>query len=192
MLELVNRIKSEGTHVGGGIVKLDGFLNHQVDPALTERMGQAFYDSFNHLNVPTPDKIITAEVSGIPAALATARIYNIPVLYARKHQSSVMTDVYYFAQTKSRTKGVDVKLLISRKYLTEGEQVIIIDDFLATGSTVKALSSIIDASGAQLTAVGCVIEKPLENGRKTLNFKQIPIVSLAKIELRDEELHVYE
>lgn len=192
MQELVERINTEGIHVGGGIVKLDGFLNHQVDPMLTERMGTAFHDEFSKLGIGKPDKIVTAEVSGIPAALATARIYNVPVLYARKHQSSVMTDIYYCAQTKSRTKGVDVTLLISRQYLTAGEKIIIIDDFLATGSTVKALSSIIGASGASLIGIGCVIEKPQEGGRAMLGFGSLPIVSLAKIELRGEELHVYE
>jgi xanthine phosphoribosyltransferase len=189
--ELVERIRTEGTHVGDGIVKLDGFLNHQVDPALTERMGVEFVRQFEAQNVAPPDKIITAEVSGIPAALATARIYDVPVLYARKHQSSVMNDVYYFAHTKSRTKGGDVNLLISKKYLSAEHRVLIIDDFLATGSTMRALTSLIEASGATLLGIGCVVEKPFEHGRDSLSHLEVPIVTLAKIELRGEELQVY-
>jgi len=192
MQELVERIRAEGVYVGDGIVKLDGFLNHQVDPELTGRMGQAFVRQFDQLGVAAPDKIITAEVSGIPAALATAAIYGVPVLYARKHQSSVMTDVYYFAQTKSRTKGIEVNLLISKKYLDDSHRVLIIDDFLATGSTIGALTSLIDASGARLLGIGCVIEKPFENGRDTLKHLDVPVVSLAKIEVNNDELRVYD
>ncbi len=191
MQELIDRIKLEGIHVGGGIVKLDGFLNHQVDAELTEKMGAEFVRLFERQKIETPNKIVTAEVSGIPAALATARILGIPMLYARKHQSSVMTDVYYFAQTKSRTKGGEVSLLISKKYLGADDRVLVIDDFLATGATIRALSSLIDASGARLLGIGCVIEKPFENGRAALNHLGIPIVSLAKIEFADDALRVY-
>jgi xanthine phosphoribosyltransferase len=191
MLELVERIKHEGIHVGGGIVKLDGFLNHQVDAGLTERMGAEFVTRFGGVTASTPTKIVTAEVSGIPSALATARLLGIPMLYARKHQSSVMTDVYYFAQATSRTKGTEINLLISKRYLGQGDRVLIIDDFLATGSTISALASLVDASGAQLLGIGCVVEKPFEKGRERLAHLGVPIETLARIEFDGDQLHVY-
>ncbi|MFT5111380.1 MAG: xanthine phosphoribosyltransferase [Parasphingorhabdus sp.] len=190
MKELIDRIISEGVHVGGGIVKLDGFLNHQVDPELTEKMGDEFIQLLGTEVTAGVNKVVTAEVSGIPAALATARRLGVPVLYARKHQSRVMTDVYYFAQATSRTKGVEVNLMISKKYLGDQDRVLIIDDFLATGSTINALCSLIEASGAQLRGIGCVIEKPQENGREKLDYLAVPIVSLAKISFVDDKLEV--
>lgn len=191
MLELIERIRREGIHVGGGIVKLDGFLNHQVDAGLTERMGAEFVTRFGNRLAAMPTKIVTAEVSGIPAALATARLLEIPMLYARKHQSSVMNDVYYFAQTTSRTKGGEVNLLISKRYLGAGDHVLIIDDFLATGSTIRALASLVDASGARLLGIGCVVEKPFEKGRERLAHLEVPIETLARIEFTGDHLEVY-
>ncbi|KAA3626447.1 MAG: xanthine phosphoribosyltransferase [Proteobacteria bacterium] len=191
MQELIDRIKREGIHVGGGIVKLDGFLNHQVDAGLTERMGAEFCTRFGNMLSRPPTKIVTAEVSGIPTALATARLFEVPMLYARKHQSSVMTDVYYFAQTTSRTKGGEVNLLISKHYLGSGDHVLIIDDFLATGSTIRALASIVDASGAELLGIGCVVEKPFEKGRERLADLDVCIETLARIEFDGDKLHVY-
>ncbi len=191
MQELIDRIRTEGVHVGGGIVKLDGFLNHQVDPGLTRRMGEVFVERLCPESAPSPTKIVTAEVSGIPSGLATADRLGVPLLYARKHQSSVMTDVYYFAQANSRTKGVEVNLLISRKYLGAGDRVLIIDDFLATGSTISALASLVEASGATLSGIGCVIEKPHENGRSRLAHLGVPIETLARIEFDGDTLRVY-
>ncbi len=191
MQELIERIKHEGIHVGGGIVKLDGFLNHQVDAALTERMGAEFVARFDGVLSAAPTKIVTAEVSGIPAALATARLLDIPMLYARKHQSSVMTDVYYFAQATSRTKGGEINLLISKRYLDESDRVLIIDDFLATGSTIRALASLVEASGAELLGIGCVVEKPFERGRDRLEGFDVPVETLARIEFDGDVLRVY-
>lgn len=191
MQELIDRIKREGIHVGGGIVKLDGFLNHQVDAGLTERMGAEFVARFGRVAGAPPTKIVTAEVSGIPSALATARLLEVPMLYARKHQSSVMTDVYYFAQTTSRTKGGEVNLLISKRYLGTGDRVLIIDDFLATGSTIRALASLVEASGADLIGIGCVVEKPFERGRDRLSDLDVPVETLARIEFDGDNLNVY-
>lgn len=190
MQELVERIIAEGEHVGGGIVKLDGFLNHQVDAGLTHRMGEHFVGLFKSAGVTGITKIISAEVSGIPAALATAQLLGVPMIYARKHRSAVMTDVYYFAQTTSRTKGEDVNLMISKKFLGDEDRVLLIDDFLATGSTLSALSKLVHESGAQLCGIGCVIEKPAEGGRARLAHLDVPIEVLAKIELEGDELVV--
>lgn len=190
MQELVDRIKTEGIHVGGGIVKVDGFLNHQVDPALMARMGVEFASRFEAEGVTGVTKVITAEVSGIAPALHTASALEIPVLYARKHRSSVMTDDYFFAEATSRTKNETVSLMLSRKYLSSNDRVIVIDDFLATGSTVNALGELISESGAAFCGIGCVIEKPAEGGRKRLGHFKVPVVALASVELVDTELVV--
>lgn len=190
MRELMERIRREGVHVGEGIVKLDSFLNHQVDAGLTERMGAEFFTRFTDRHKTVPSKIVTAEVSGIPPALATARMFDVPLVYARKHRSSVMTDVYYLAQTVSRTHGDEVNLMISKRYLNADDQVLIIDDFLATGSTITTLASLIVASCARLLGIGCVIEKPREGGRLQLTELNVPIETLARIDFHGEDLVV--
>lgn len=190
MQALIDRIRAEGEHVGGGIVKVDGFLNHQVDPTLTFAMGQEFADRFRRVGVTGISKVVSAEVSGIPPALATAGILGVPMIYARKHRSSVMTDVYYFAEARSRTHDEDTHLMVSRKYLKSTDRVVIVDDFLATGSTIGALSALILESGARLCAIGCVIEKPAEGGREVLAGLGVPIETLCRIKFRGDELIV--
>ena len=190
MQELVQRIREEAIHVGGGIVKVDGFLNHRVDPELMRRVGEYFVSALQSEGRPKPTSIITAEVSGIPAALNTALVLGLPMIYARKHRSSVMTDEYWMAPAKSRTKSEVVDLMISRKFLSEADTVYIIDDFLATGSTISALVGIVAASGATLAGIGAVIEKPHEGGRKKLQCHDVPIVSAASIEFQGDELVV--
>lgn len=191
MQELIERIRNEGEHVGGGIVKVDGFLNHQVDARLTYAMGEHFVERFRREGVEGITKVVSAEVSGIPAALATAQILGVPMIYARKHRSSVMTDVYYFAETRSRTKNEETNLMISRKYLGDGDRVLVIDDFLATGSTIRALGAVINESGATLCGIGCVIEKPAEGGRARLQEAlSAPIVALCRLEVVGDDIVV--
>ena len=185
---LLDKIRSDGEYIGDGIIKLDSFLNHQVDAELTFRMGEEFVRLFENLSVTGITKIVTAEVSGIPAALVTAKLLNVPMVYARKHHSAVMTDIYYLAQARSRTRGNDVNLMISKNYLAKEDRVLIIDDFLATGSTLSALASLVVESGASLTGIGCIIEKPQESGREALAHLNVPIVTLAKISWQDGEL----
>lgn len=190
MQELIDRIRAEAEYVGDGIIKMDGFLNHQVDPALTYRMGEAFIARFRAAGVGGISKVVTAEVSGIPAALITALLLEAPLLYARKHQSSVMTDVYYMTRITSRTKHNDTNLMIAKKFLQAGDRVLVIDDFLATGATLSALCTLIGESGARLAGIGCVVEKPRERGRKKLEKFAVPVVTLAKVSWNEAELEV--
>ncbi len=192
MQMLLDRIRKDGEYIGDGIVKLDSFLNHQVDAKLTYKMGEEFVRRFNELSIRGITKIVTAEVSGIPAALIAAYILDVPLVFARKHQSAVMTDVYYMAQARSRTKGNETNLMVSKKYLNDTDQVVIIDDFLATGSTLAALCSLVVESGAQLRGIGCIIEKPQEEGRGKLAHLDVPIVTLARINWQGNELQLSE
>ena len=188
MQELVERIRTEGRHVGGGIVKVDGFLNHQVDPALTERMGEQFVERFRDPGPVT--RVLTAEASGIPPALATARLLGVPLVYARKRHSALMQDDDFRADAVSRTRGDAVTLRIARRFLAADDRVLIIDDFLASGSTLAALVAIIEQAGAALAGIGCVIEKPQEGGRARLAGRHVPIVTLARITFEGDTLDV--
>ena len=185
MQELVERIRREGRNLGRGILKVDGFVNHQLDPALTMAMGRAFADAFAAAGVSGVTKIITAEVSGIAPALTTAMVLNVPVIYARKTRPITMPDGYFSAQAPSHTKGGIVELIVSPEYLHADDRVLLIDDFLATGKTIAALATLIDECGATLCGIGCLIEKSFEGGRAALAHLNVPIVTLAVIDSMD-------
>jgi xanthine phosphoribosyltransferase len=190
MKALVERIRAEAAYLGGGIIKVDGFLNHQIDPALTTAMGREFAQRFADAGVTDMTKVITAEVSGIAPSLATAQVLGVPLVYARKHRPITMPDGFYLAKAPSHTKGGVVQLMVSPEYLSAADRVLLIDDFLATGCTIEALVELVAQSGAKLCGIGCVIEKVYECGRERLAHTGVPIVSLAQIDLAGEELRV--
>lgn len=182
---LVERIEREGRNLGRGILKVDGFINHQLDPLLTMRMGQEFAEQFQRVGVQNITKIVTAEVSGIAPALATGVALGVPVVYARKKRPITMADGVYEITAPSHTKGGEVKLIISPEYLLASDRVLLIDDFLASGKTIRALAQLIAQCGATLCGIGCVIEKEFEEGRRLLADLGVPIISLAVIERMD-------
>lgn len=192
MKALIERIRSEGRDLGGGILKVDGFLNHQLDPKLTRAMGMAFRERFTALGVDRVDKILTAEVSGIAPALATGFAYDIPVVYARKRRPITMPDTVLETRAPSHTKGGITRLIVSPEYLGRDERVLIVDDFLASGRTLEALAGLVEASGAELIGIGCVIEKAFEGGRELLGGLGIPLVSLAVITAMDGDITLAE
>jgi xanthine phosphoribosyltransferase len=179
---LIDRIRNEGRNLGGGILKVDGFVNHQLDPVLTLQMGTEFARLFASLGVTDITKVITAEVSGIAPALATAHALNVPIVYARKSRPITMQNGAYSATAPSHTKGGIVELIVSPEYLRPSDRVILIDDFLASGETIAALADVIHQCGATLCGIGCVIEKEFEGGRQRLASLSVPVVSLAQIE----------
>lgn len=185
MKELVDRIRSEGKNLGRGILKVDGFVNHQLDPQLTMEMGNAFARRFAAAGVTGITKIITAEVSGIAPALTTGIVLRIPVIYARKTRPITMPSGYFSAHAPSHTKGGIVDLIVSPEYLQPQDRVLLIDDFLATGQTIDALASLVAECGATLVGVGCIIEKSFEEGRARLQHLNVPVISLAIIESMD-------
>ena len=181
MQQLVERIRSEGRNLGNGILKVDGFVNHQLDPVLTVGMGRAFRKTFDSAGVLGITKIITAEVSGIAPALTCAIEYGVPVIYARKTRPITMATGYYSAQAPSHTKGGIVELIVSPEYLLPTDRVLLIDDFLATGKTIAALATLVAQCGATLCGIGCIIEKSFESGRERLASLNVPIIALATI-----------
>jgi len=182
---LVERIRLEGRNLGRGILKVDGFINHQLDPELTMEMGRSFARRFAARGVSGVTKIITAEVSGIAPALTTGVMLGVPVIYARKTRPITMPDGYYAAQAPSHTKGGIVDLIVSPEYLSPPDRVILIDDFLASGKTIEALVTLVEQCGATLCGIGCLVEKSFEGGRARLSHLNVPIVSLAVIESMD-------
>jgi len=183
MKALEERIKAEGRNLGRGILKVDSFVNHQVDPVLMMACGQEFARLFRPVN---PTKVLTAEISGIAPALATGYALGIPVVYARKTKPITMPDTVFLTTAPSHTKQREVEIMASPEYLRAGERVLIIDDFLATGQTILALARIAQAAGAQVVGVGALIEKTFEGGRQVLSGLNVPVESLARIVSMDD------
>jgi xanthine phosphoribosyltransferase len=184
---LVERIRSEGRNLGRGILKVDGFINHQLDPQLTRDMGYEFARRFANAGVGTITKVITAEVSGIAPALMTAMALGVPVVYARKHRPITMPEGFFSAEAPSHTKGGIVRLMISPEYLNAQDRVLLIDDFLASGKTINALAQLIADCGATLCGIGCLVEKSFEGGRTQLSHLGVPIVTLAIVDSMEND-----
>ena len=179
MQALIERIRKDGRNLGGGILKVDGFINHQVDPTLMYEAGQEFARLFKDVQAT---KILTAEISGIAPAVATGMHMQLPVVYARKHKPITMPDQVLLTLAPSHTKGRTVELIVSPEYLAGGERVLIIDDFLASGATIMGLVRLAEAAGAVVVGIGALIEKTFEEGRQRLEELGIPIHSLAAIQ----------
>jgi xanthine phosphoribosyltransferase len=178
MRELKERILLEGKNLGNGILKVDGFINHQVDPILMDACGRELARRFEGIGAT---KVLTAEISGIAPAVSTALHLKLPVVYARKHKPITMPDQVFLTLSPSHTKGRMVELIISPEYLGEGERVIIIDDFLATGATILGLVRLAQTAGSTIVGIGTLIEKTFEGGREALSSLGIPIEALVQI-----------
>jgi xanthine phosphoribosyltransferase len=183
MQELKNRINAEGKNLGGGILKVDGLINHQVDPELMDHCGAELAAYFAKSGAT---RILTAEISGIAPALMTAKHLNLPVVYARKTRPITMPNTVYLTVAPSHTKGNMVELIVSPEYLKKNEKVLIVDDFLASGATIQALARLAQAAGAEICGVGTLIEKTFEGGRDSLTYLNVPIYSLVQITSLDD------
>jgi xanthine phosphoribosyltransferase len=178
MQALKERILRDGRNLGNGILKVDNFINHQVDPQLMDACGKEFARRFASVGAT---RILTAEISGIAPALMTGVHMQLPVVYARKTKPITMPDTVYLTVAPSHTKGRLVELIVSPEYLQRGERVLIIDDFLASGSTIQGLVRLAQAAGSEVVGIGALIEKSFEGGRQALAHLNVPIESLACI-----------
>ena len=178
MEPLRQRVLQDGQHLGGGIIKVDSFINHQVDAPLMVECGRELAQRLAHTE---PDKVLTAEISGIAPALTTALELNLPLVYARKSKPVTMTEPVYVEAAPSRTRGISVFLMASPEFLGPGDRILIIDDFLASGQTIDALVRLVRHSGAELVGIGTLIEKRFEGGREQLTRSGVPIEALAVI-----------
>lgn len=175
---LEDRIRKDGTVIGEDVLKVDNFLNHQVDPDLMFEMGKTFYEKFKDEHIT---KVLTVESSGIAPAFATALQFHVPLVFARKHKSLTLKDDLYTATVYSFTKQTSNTIAIARKFLNKDDRVLIIDDFLANGQAVKGLTEIIAQAGATTVGAGIVIEKTFQKGRKMFDDQGVRVVSLARI-----------
>lgn len=189
MKVLVDRIRRDGKTLGNGILKVDSFVNHQVDSGLMDQCGKEFARLFTPLGAT---KVLTAEISGIAPALTTALHLGLPVVYARKTKPITMPDQVYLTLAPSHTKGRMVELIISPEYLTHGDKVLIIDDFLATGATILGLVRLAEAAGAKIVGIGALIEKTFEGGRAMLEALGVQVESLAVITSMDNGKIVFD
>ena len=185
---LQQRILAEGRNLGRGILKVDSFVNHQVDPMLMHACAQEFARRFA---ADRPTKVLTAEISGIAPALLTALELKVPVVYARKHKPITMPDTVFLTTAPSHTKGNYVDLMVSPEYLGATERVVIIDDFLASGQTILGLIRLAQAAGSTVIGVGTLIEKTFEGGRELLEAAGMKVEALARIASLAEDRIVF-
>ena len=186
MKALQERILQEGQNLGRGILKVDSFVNHQVDPALMLEAGKELAARFVDVGAT---RVLTAEISGIAPALTTALALELPLVYARKTKPVTMTDPVYVEAAPSHTKGVSVFLMCSPEFLRPNDRILIIDDFLASGQTIGALVRMVRHAGAELVGIGALIEKAFEGGRQELEPLEVPLHALAVItEMNDDQI----
>ncbi len=191
MEELKKAIETWGRGIGTDIVKVDMFLNHQIDVKLLTQMGQAFHEAFKHDPV---DLILTIEASGIAAAVTTAQAFgNIPVVFAKKGETTNVGKDVYASRVYSFTHKKENAIRVSREYLKPGQHVLIIDDFLANGEAVEGLRDIVSQAGCVLTGVGICIEKGFQPGGIKLREMGIKVKSLAIVDaIQDGKIQVRE
>jgi len=182
MQALKDRIQAEGQNLGNGILKIDSILNHQIYPDLMVGMGEELARLFGDVQV---DRILTAEISGIAPALMTGVVMKVPVVYARKKKPITMAGPVFLETAPSHTKGGDVPLLVSAEFLHKGENVLIIDDFLASGKTLRSLVRIVKSASCEVAGIACIVEKPFEGGREMLEKYVDRIETLVQIESMD-------
>lgn len=182
MEELKERIIKEGFAMSGNILKVDSFLNHQIDPDFTIAMGKEFAQRFLGTKI---DRIVTIESSGIAIALATAYDIGVPLVFARKNPSILMQEEMYSCEIKSQTKKETAKAGILKRFLKKGERVLIIDDFLADGNASLGLCNIVEQAGCKVVGIGIVIEKAFMDGAKRVRAAGYRVESLARIKSLD-------
>ncbi|MCG5103236.1 xanthine phosphoribosyltransferase [Oceanobacillus alkalisoli] len=176
MERLKQKIINEGKVLSDSVLKVDSFLNHQIDPVLMQEVGEEFASRFQDKGIT---KVLTLESSGIAPSVMAALRLGVPTVFARKRKSLTLIDHLYSAEVYSYTKQESNTISISKDYITSDDVVLIIDDFLANGQAALGLIDMVKQSGAALAGVGIVIEKGFQNGRKLIEEKEIRVESLA-------------
>lgn len=180
---LKDRIVKDGTVIGNNVLKVDNFLNHQLDIALFNEMGKEFKRLFEGESIT---KILTIEASGIAIASIAAQYFNVPVVFAKKFLGSNMDKDFYESEVFSFTKNQAYKIRVSKKYIQPQDRILIIDDFLANGRAVIGLSDIVKQAGAEVVGAGIAIEKAFQKGREFVEKQGVRVEALAVIEAMEE------
>lgn len=179
MQMLIDRIRQDGRVIGHDILKVDSFLNHQLDPQLLHAVGQEFARRFAGLGVT---KILTIEASGIAVALMAGLEMGVPVLFAKKRRARTQSEGVFTAAVTSYTRNETVEIFVSQRFLTADDTVLILDDFLAMGEASGGLISLVRQAGARLAGVGIVVEKGFQEGGPRLRAQGVNLQSLVVIE----------
>ena len=180
---LEERICKDGIVKQGNVLKVDSFLNHRMDVALIDRIGEEFYERFKEKNIT---KVLTIEASGIALACSTARCFNVPVVFAKKSQSVNIDGDVYSVQIESFTHKRINNVIVSKKFLSPEDKVLIIDDFLANGCALRGLISITEEAGAAVEGIGIAIEKGFQSGGAYIREKGYRLESLAIVDSMDD------
>lgn len=184
MILMEERIRRDGVVKEGDILKVDSFLNHQMEPGLYREMGQEFLRLFGECGV---NKILTIEASGIGIACVTAQFFGCPALFAKKSKTKNLDGEVFTAQVESFTHGGSYTIMVSKKFLGPGDRVLIVDDFLAKGNALQGLIRIVRESGAELVGCGIAIEKGFQEGGRLLREQGVRVESLAIIDAMSPE-----
>ena len=187
MKELEERIRADGKIREGGVLKVDSFLNHQMDVKLFQDMGREFLRLFGDCGVT---KILTIEASGIGIACVAAQFFDCPVIFAKKNKTKNIAGDVYTSKVESFTHGRVYDIIVAKEFLGPGDKVLLIDDFLANGAALEGLAKLVKDSGAELVGAGIVIEKAFQPGGDRLRAEGLRIESLARIKSMSEETGV--
>lgn len=188
MKTLEERILRDGHVLGENILKVDSFLTHQVDFSLMKEIGQVFAEHFREAGIT---KVVTIEASGIVPAVYTAEALGVPMIFAKKSKNITMTEGILTAEVYSFTKQITSTVSIASKFLESSDKVLVVDDFLANGQAAKGLIKIIEEAGAEVAAVGIVIEKSFQDGRSLLEAQGQTVLSLARIDRFENEKVIF-
>lgn len=181
---LKDRIRKDGKVKEGNVLKVDSFLNHQMDISLFREIGKEFKRRFEGEEI---NKILTIEASGIGIACVVAESFDVPVVFAKKTQTKNIAGDVYTTQVESFTHGRIYDIIVSKEFLGKGDKVLLIDDFLANGKALEGLAKLVEDSGAELVGAGIVIEKGFQVGGDIIRSKGIHLESLAIVEGMDEK-----
>ena len=178
MKELKDKILKEASVLPGGVLRVDSFLNHQIDVKLVAECGKKWYELFKDAGIT---KILTIESAGIGIATLTAQYFGVPVVYAKKTRSAAIGNDFYSAKVVSYTHSQVYEIVVAKDYIKENDKILLIDDFLAGGSAIKVLINLAEMGGAKVAGAGVVIEKSYQKGGKDLRDMGYRIESLAEI-----------
>lgn len=181
---LKDRIRKDGKIKEGNVLKVDSFLNHQMDVKLFQEIGKEFKRRFADEEIT---KILTIEASGIGIACVAAEVFDVPVVFAKKTQTKNIAGDVYTTKVESFTHGRVYDIIVSKEFLGKGDKVLLIDDFLANGKSLEGLAELVTKSGAELVGAGVVIEKGFQVGGDIIRSKGIHLESLAIVESMDEK-----
>ncbi len=180
-------IRSDGDVLPGNVLKINSFLNHQVDPELMKKVGEEFSHLFKDSGIT---KVLTCEASGIAPGVMTAYELHVPLVFARKKKPATLNDAVYWADVYSYTKKVTNQICVEQKFLHKGERLLIIDDFLANGEAVKGMINIANQAEAEVAGVGIVVAKTFQGGSEWLKNHGYRLEALAEIDsLANNQVH---